>query len=46
MPYEHVTIQFKPTNFFKSNPSLDVPSGTDIRSVSAFEKKDSCCGKL
>ncbi|ORY73098.1 copper amine oxidase [Leucosporidium creatinivorum] len=46
MPYEHVTIQFKPTNFFKSNPSLDVPSGTDLRSVSAFEKKDTCCGKL
>jgi len=49
MPYEHVLIQFKPVGFFRSNPSLDVPSGKDPLSVAALEEKGNtpgcCAGK-
>lgn len=40
----HLILQ--PVGFFRNNPSLDVPSGTDIKSVDAFKKPDTCCGKL
>ncbi|GAA6012761.1 hypothetical protein JCM10207_005352 [Rhodosporidiobolus poonsookiae] len=36
MPYEDCRIMFKPTSFFKQNPSLDVPAVTDKHSVPAI----------
>jgi len=36
MPYETVDIMFKPSSFFKANPSLDVPSSVDAKSVHAL----------
>ncbi|GAA6046717.1 hypothetical protein JCM3770_003132 [Rhodotorula araucariae] len=55
MPYETCDLMFKPTSFFKANPSLDVPSAKDAKSVYALgggntpmsEAKTegkSCCG--
>ncbi|PCH34866.1 hypothetical protein WOLCODRAFT_27512 [Wolfiporia cocos MD-104 SS10] len=45
MPVEHVRLLFRPTNFFKSNPSMDVPGANDPRSVPAFSGNDAgaCC---
>ncbi|KZT30206.1 hypothetical protein NEOLEDRAFT_1174522 [Neolentinus lepideus HHB14362 ss-1] len=50
MPVDHLRIAFKPHNFFKYNPSMDVPGVKDPRSVSAFASGDlagysvqSCC---
>ncbi|EPQ53081.1 hypothetical protein GLOTRDRAFT_122375 [Gloeophyllum trabeum ATCC 11539] len=37
MPVDHLRVAFKPHNFFKYNPSMDVPGGKDPRSVSAFK---------
>lgn len=42
MPAEHVRVLFRPTNFFKSNPSMDVPGANDSRSVAAFSE-GACC---
>ncbi|CCM06334.1 uncharacterized protein FIBRA_08587 [Fibroporia radiculosa] len=42
MPVEHVRLLFRPTSFFKSNPSMDVPGANDKQSVAAFAQ-DSCC---
>ncbi|KAL0571658.1 peroxisomal copper amine oxidase [Marasmius crinis-equi] len=36
MPVEHLNITLKPQSFFTKNPSMDVPSQTDPRSVAAF----------
>ena len=36
MPAEHIIVSFKPVGFFKMNPSLDVPSEHDLKSVPAF----------
>ncbi|GAA6030894.1 hypothetical protein JCM8097_008924 [Rhodosporidiobolus ruineniae] len=36
MPYEDCKITFKPSSFFRANPSLDVPSGTNMTSVPAL----------
>lgn len=45
MPVEHVNLLFRPTNFFKSNPSMDVPGANDHRSVPAFSENGAgaCC---
>jgi len=36
MPVEHLNVTFKPSSFFKINPSMDVPGTFDQRSVPAF----------
>jgi len=36
MPVEHVSLTFKPNNFFKANPSMDVPGIKDSHSRPAF----------
>ncbi|KAF9266379.1 peroxisomal copper amine oxidase [Marasmius fiardii PR-910] len=36
MPVEHLNITLKPQSFFVKNPSMDVPSQHDLRSVPAF----------
>lgn len=36
MPVEHLSVSFKPTSFFKSNPSMDVPGTRDPLSTPAF----------
>ncbi|KAG7090033.1 hypothetical protein E1B28_011653 [Marasmius oreades] len=36
MPVEHLNITLKPQSFFVKNPSMDVPSHQDLRSVPAF----------
>jgi len=36
MPVEHLSVTFKPTSFFKLNPSMDVPGTADPQSVPAF----------
>ncbi|GLB43633.1 putative amine oxidase [Lyophyllum shimeji] len=40
MPVEHLNVTFKPSSFFKVNPSMDVPSTEDLRSVAAFADRD------
>ena len=37
MPVEQLVVSFKPTSFFKANPSLDVPGSNDPLSVLAFK---------
>ena len=36
MLVEHLTVSFKPSSFFKANPSMDVPGIKDLLSISAF----------
>jgi primary-amine oxidase len=36
MPVENLSVTFKPTSFFKLNPSMDVPGTADRQSVPAF----------
>ncbi|KIK02222.1 hypothetical protein K443DRAFT_536341 [Laccaria amethystina LaAM-08-1] len=36
MPVEQLSVSFKPTSFFKSNPSMDVPGTRDPLSAPAF----------
>ncbi|KAG8219327.1 copper amine oxidase [Butyriboletus roseoflavus] len=36
MPVEHLSVLFKPTNFFSKNPSMDVPGTKDVHSTRAF----------
>ncbi|KIK02221.1 hypothetical protein K443DRAFT_536129 [Laccaria amethystina LaAM-08-1] len=36
MPVEQLSVSFKPTSFFKSNPSMDVPGTRDPLSTPAF----------
>ncbi|EIW87176.1 peroxisomal copper amine oxidase [Coniophora puteana RWD-64-598 SS2] len=36
MPVEHVNVTFRPNNFFKMNPSMDVPGVKDTHSKLAF----------
>ncbi|TFY63045.1 hypothetical protein EVJ58_g3471 [Rhodofomes roseus] len=43
MPAEHVRVLFRPTNFFTSNPSMDVPGASDSRSVAAFAQEGGAC---
>ncbi|KAI0668175.1 peroxisomal copper amine oxidase [Trametes maxima] len=45
MPVEHLRLLFRPTNFFTSNPSMDVPGANDPKSVPAFpESSDASAG--
>ncbi|GAA5853327.1 hypothetical protein JCM8547_000285 [Rhodosporidiobolus lusitaniae] len=37
MPYEHCSMVFKPSSFFRANPSLDVPAVANKHSVNALE---------
>ncbi|SCV69173.1 BQ2448_2193 [Microbotryum intermedium] len=45
MPAEHVLLQLKPVNFFRANPSLDIPASSDARSVMALPQNggSECC---
>lgn len=48
MPVEHLNVTFKPTSFFKANPSMDVPGSKDNLSTAAFgvaggENSQNCC---
>lgn len=45
MPMEHLNVLFRPVNFFKQSPAMDVPAANDVRSVPAFATGDSCCSK-
>ncbi|KIJ66507.1 hypothetical protein HYDPIDRAFT_86968 [Hydnomerulius pinastri MD-312] len=36
MPVEHLSVLFKPNNFFAKNPSMDVPGTKDTHSKPAF----------
>jgi primary-amine oxidase len=42
MPAEHLRVLFKPQNFFKSSPSMDIPGVKDERSVAAFTESAEC----
>ena len=43
MPMEHLNLLFRPVNFFKQSPAMDIPAANDQRSVPAFANGDSCC---
>ncbi|EJD00280.1 peroxisomal copper amine oxidase [Fomitiporia mediterranea MF3/22] len=47
MPSEHLNVYFKPQNFFRTNPSLDIPAANDPKSCAAFsegqESNSNCC---
>ncbi|KAH6917114.1 peroxisomal copper amine oxidase [Coprinopsis sp. MPI-PUGE-AT-0042] len=47
MPVEHLNVIFKPTSFFKANPSMDVPGSKDNLSKAAFGpgggRSQNCC---
>lgn len=36
MPVEHLRVTFKPNNFFKWSPAIDVPAQEDSHSTLAF----------
>ncbi|THH06001.1 hypothetical protein EW145_g4393 [Phellinidium pouzarii] len=38
MPVEHLNVLFKPQNFFRASPALDVPKADDSKSCSAFSQ--------
>lgn len=49
MPFEKLNVFFKPQNFFRINPSLDIPAADDKKSCAAFgaqaESRSSCCAQ-
>ncbi|KAI5116906.1 hypothetical protein M0805_000801 [Coniferiporia weirii] len=46
MPVEHLNVYFKPQNFFRASPALDVPRADDLKSSPAFPQAETngCCG--
>jgi len=43
MPAEHIRVLFRPSHFFLTNPSMDVPGADDKKSVAAFGGDGACC---